>query len=205
MKRIIISLLLFTLVTACDTKSADEKDVETFQNLQVQKREYVKEYTSLIANPDKNKSNLRKLDAKMHDINKKIKKLSNKEHIKNYILGLRQEHKLTRDSGISKGFRNRNRDNDKFDYQVDNVTVLDEEYNFIDKSYRTTDLSDYEDELYNAKLIDDNDLVSEEEGFSDKEFEESIIEEGAVKEGEEDAFNDAMGSDLELEEDVFKD
>ena len=181
---LILSLILF--LSSCSHATVEENDIMAYNKYHKEKQKMAQEYYNLMQSPKKNKNIIRKYDQKIHEINKNLKRLSMKEHVRDYlrIQFLRKQIDARSDGeSYSPLLNTENLDPDKFDYYMDNLND-DADYDFSNKEFaETTDENNSfeDDDIDNESLSDSKEYIKPDEGFYSKDvFEEvdSDLEEG---------------------------
>ena len=200
-RNVLTLTVILVIITGCfgDPK---ESDFTEYHKLNSEKQKLSFQYYKLVQEPKKNESALRNLDIKIYNINDKIKKLSSKPHIQEYMqeqARINFERITSRTNTPEEPESDDN--NEEFEYQVDNINVINDEFDFsnrepLDPSEEKY-IKDYDPELDGDHIIMDQELIDVNEGFLDTEFDISVDE--RMEESEE-----PLDSELDFEEDDIK-
>lgn len=173
MKQNILIVCILLMISSCGRSHEDVNDIAQYDKYNKEKQMMAQKYYELMQSPEKNKTKLQKLDQKIHDINKNLKHLSMKEHVRDYLrtkylkenFDENGKDKLSRRTGNSETLNS-----DKFDYYVDNDSI-DAEYDFSNKEFveTTKDNSTNDMDIDDEPVSNSNEYIEPDEGFYAKD------------------------------------
>lgn len=173
MKQTILIICILLFVSSCSQTTVEENDIDKYNKFHQQKQMMSKKYFDLMQSPEKNKRELQKYDQKIHEINKNLKQLSMKEHVRDYlrIQFLEKQVDANENGESSTSLKD---SESEFDYYVDNVNV-DADYDFSNKDFvETTNENDsFGDDNEDDTSLNTDEYIEPDEGFSPKDIDNS--------------------------------
>lgn len=175
MKQNILILCLILILSSCNQVSVEENDISAYNKYHKEKQKMAQEYYNLMQSPAKNKNKIKKYDQKIHEINKNLKRLSMKEHVRDYLrIQFLKKQINARSAGESSiPIDSENLNPDDFDYYMDNLNV-DADYDFSNKEFADTTSEDESFENDNETVSDNNEYIQPEEGVYMKDVSEEV-------------------------------
>lgn len=173
MKQTILILCILLFVSSCSQTTVEENDIDKYNKFHQQKQMMSQKYFDLMQSPEKNKRELQKYDQKMHEINKNLKQLSMKEHVRDYlrIQFLKKQDDANEDGESTTPLKD---SESEFNYYVDNLNV-EGDYDFSNKDFvETTNENDsFEDDNEDDSSLNADEYIEPDEGFSPKDIDNS--------------------------------